>query len=336
MQGRTENKTRIEDQIKDKIKEMPDYMERYYEYLDQKSHTTKLNYIRKLLRFLDYLASKNISIDIQNLADIDACVIEQYIEDISFSEANTKTKGLSNTSKANIYSALNSFFVFLCENNFIDSNPFNDKRLTRPKAEKKPVIYLTSEEVKEIQERILNGWGSDQAKLKQREWRYRDYLLFRIPVVTGIRVEALTEINVSDVDLVRKTIRVTERGNITKDIYVDEITRDYILKWIMQRADLIGYGNYDCQALFISNRFKRMDVRSVEILITKYADGINGKHITPNQLRNTCGVNLYQLEKDICLVADVLGHSSTEHTRKYAEVFEADKKDAVNSLAKLY
>ncbi len=336
MQGRIENKIKIENLIQEKIKEMPEYVKRYYFYLNQKSHTTKLNYMDKLLRFLKYLQEQNISIELNCLEKIDAYIIEQYVASISYYEKNSKTKELSNTTKANIYSALNAFFIFLCANDYIKNNPFDNKKITRPKAEQTSITFLTPEEVQEVQQRILHGWGSNQAKLKQSDWKYRDYLLFRIPVVTGLRLEALTEINVSDVDLVRKTIRVTEKGNITKDIYLDDITRDYILKWIMQRAEFIGNGNYDCQALFISNRLTRMSSRSIEMVIMKYADGINGKHITPHKLRSTCGTNLYQAKKDIYLVANVLGHSSTEPTRRYTKVFETDKKDAINTLAGLF
>ena len=336
MQGRIENKIKIEAQLKEKIAASPEYVKRYYYYLNQKSHTTKLNYMNKLLRFLEYLETEGISTGLDDLEEIDAYIIEQYIASISYYESNNRTKELSNTSKANIYSALNSFFTFLCANDYIKNNPFDNKKITRPKADQTSITFLTPEEVKEVQERILHGWGSKEAKLKQMDWKYRDYLLFRIPVITGLRVEALTEINVSDVDLVRKTIRVTEKGNITKDIYLDEITRDYLLKWIMQRADIIGNGNYDCQALFISNRLQRMNVKSVRKTIMKYADGINGKHITPHKLRSTCGTNLYQAKKDIYLVASVLGHSSTEPTRRYTKVFDTDKKDAINTLAGMY
>ena len=336
MQGRIENKIKVEEKIKNKITTMPEYVKRYYFYLNQKSHTTKLNYMNKLLRFLEYLEIEGISIELNDLDKIDAYIIEQYIASISYYESNNKTKELSNTSKANIYSALNSFFTFLCANDYIRSNPFDNKKITRPKADQTSITFLTPEEVKEIQERILHGWGSSEAKAKQCEWKYRDFLLFRIPVVTGLRVEALAEINVSDVDLVRKTIRVTEKGNITKDIYIDELTRDYLLRWIMQRADFIGNGNYDCQALFVSNRLKRMDVRTIEKNIMKYADGINGKHITPHKLRSTCGTNLYQAKKDIYLVASVLGHSSTEPTRRYTKVFDTDKRDAINTIANMY
>ena len=182
----------------------------------------------------------------------------------------------------------------------------------------------------------MSGWGTELSKNKHYDWRYRDFLLFRIPVVTGLRLEALSEINLEDVDLAKKTITVTEKGNITKKIYIDDKTQSYLLQWIMQRAEIIGNGNYDCRALFISNQKQRMHIRSIEKVIKKYADGINGKHITPHKLRSTCGTNLYQASKDIYLVAEILGHKSTEPTRRYAKVFDTNKRDAVKTIASLY
>ena len=69
---------------------------------------------------------------------------------------------------------------------------------------------------------------------------------------------------------------------------------------------------------------KRLCVRSVELLVKKYAQTVTTvKHITPHKLRSTYGTNLYQESQDIYLVADVLGHKDVNTTRKhYAEIVE--------------
>lgn len=336
MQGRIEKKISTESKIQIKIKDMPEYVKRFYYFLNQKSHTKKETYIGNVIRFLNYVSNNNInSLTIDKIKTIDGFVIEQYMESINFYNKKGKIKEMSNATKAINYASINSFFVFLCSNDYINRNPFDNKRIQRPKLEENDVTFLTPEEVKEIEERILHGYGSEMSKSKQSNWKYRDYLLFRIPVVTGLRIEALIEINLEDIDLINKTIKVTEKGNITKLIYIDDITRDYIIKWEMQRDYFIDDDN-DCRALFISNQLTRITKRAVEKIIKKYADGINGKHITPHKLRSTCGTNLYQAKKDIYLVASVLGHKSTEPTQRYTKVFDTDKKDAINTLASIY
>lgn len=336
MQGRVDKKIETEQKIINKINDYPEFLKRFYYSLNQKTHMTKLRYMENVIRFLEYYSTDNIkSLSINDLSNIDAYIIEQYMSDINYYNKDGSLKELSNSTKACIYSSINAFFTFLAANNYITDNPFNNKRIQRPKLDDTSITFLTPDEVKEIENRILKGYGSDKSVAKQMDWKYRDYLLFRIPVVTGLRVEALSEINIEDVNLVNKTIRVTEKGNITKDIYIDEKTVNYLLKWIMEREELLlGYD--DCNALFISNQRTRIGVRGIEKIIEKYTNNINGKHITPHKLRSTCGTNLYQAKKDIYLVAEVLGHKSTEPTKRYTKIFDTDKRDAINTVASLY
>lgn len=79
-------------------------------------------------------------------------------------------------------------------------------------------------------------------------------------------------------------------------------------------------------ALFLSSQRRRITVRSIELLVKKYASTVTGKHITPHKLRSTYGTNLYKETGDIYLVADVLGHSDVNTTRKHYAELEEDRK----------
>ena len=64
---------------------------------------------------------------------------------------------------------------------------------------------------------------------------------------------------------------------------------------------------------------RRLTVRSVENLVKKYTSRVTTvKKITPHKLRSTYGTTLYQETGDIYLVADVLGHTSVDTTRKHS------------------
>ena len=55
--------------------------------------------------------------------------------------------------------------------------------------------------------------------------------------------------------------------------------------------------------------------------------------ISPHQLRSTFATNLYQETGDIYLVADVLGHSSVDTTRKhYAEMTDQRRRMAAEHV----
>ena len=81
---------------------------------------------------------------------------------------------------------------------------------------------------------------------------------------------------------------------------------------------------------------KRMSVRSVENLVKKYARIISPlKKITPHKLRSTYGTNLYKETGDIYLVADVLGHSDVNTTKKHYAAIEDDRRKSARNAVKL-
>ena len=87
-------------------------------------------------------------------------------------------------------------------------------------------------------------------------------------------------------------------------------------------------------ALFLSMQMKRISVRSVENLVKKYTQLVTSyKNITPHKLRSTYGTSLYKATGDIYLVADVLGHSDVNTTKKhYAAIDENQRKRARNKV----
>lgn len=338
MQGRLENKIKTEKKIQELISEMPEYVIEFYYYLNLKTHTTKLKYLRNVIRFLNYYSDYDpSSIHKEDLNKITSFTIEQFMSSINYynTSQNNNIKELSNSSKAIIYSSLSAFFDFLAIHDYISNSPFANKKIRRPKVQDIDITFLTVDEVKKVENAIIRGVGNQTAVSKQEDWKFRDYLLFRIPVVNGLRVTALSEINIEDLELDRKRIRVTEKGNITKYVFVDDKTCMFIEMWLEKRNEILGIGSKE-QALFISNRKTRITTRSIENIIKKYTEGVVDKHITPHKLRSTCGTNLYQAKKDIYLVASVLGHKTTAPTRKYTKIFEEDKQDAILTMASIY
>ena len=69
-------------------------------------------------------------------------------------------------------------------------------------------------------------------------------------------------------------------------------------------------------------------------MVKKYTRSVTTlKNITPHKLRSTYGTNLYQETGDIYLVADVLGHSDVNTTRKhYAAIEDQNRRYARNKV----
>lgn len=76
---------------------------------------------------------------------------------------------------------------------------------------------------------------------------------------------------------------------------------------------------------------RRITDRAIQNLVKKYAAiaAPLKTRISPHKLRSTFATNLYQATGDIYLVADVLGHSSVDTTRKhYADMTDERRRKA--------
>lgn len=329
MKGRTEDKYLAEKKLQEKIKLLPKttqkYIEKYYYSLNEKSHTTKTRYINNVLRYLKYInASGDVSLSTLN--QIESFDIQKYIMDIQFLNSGEE---LQSDGKALIYSSLNSFFTFLKRQKLVNANPFDDG-IQRPKTKENEITFLEPEEWAVVKKNIMQGVGSSRAKAKQQAWMYRDLLLFQIPIITGVRITALTEISFEDIDFDNHLIRVIDKAK-EKILYLDDETFGILLIWIENRKQIMK-GYKENGYLFISNQRKKMSIMTAERIVEKYTYNI-GKKITPHKLRSTCGTNMYRATRDIYLVADVLGHTSTATTKKYTKVGINDRVDASKLIA---
>ena len=83
-------------------------------------------------------------------------------------------------------------------------------------------------------------------------------------------------------------------------------------------------------------QYKRINVRSVEILVKKYSSIVTPlKKITPHKLRSTYGTRLYNETGDIYIVADVLGHKDVNTTKKHYAAITEDHRKKVAGIVKL-
>ena len=118
-------------------------------------------------------------------------------------------------------------------------------------------------------------------------------------------------------------------------IYFSDEVRDVLEDYLDEREMIDAVpGNED--ALFLSMQRKRINVRSVENLVKKYAKLVTPlKKITPHKLRSTYGTSLYRETGDIYLVASVLGHNDVNTTRKHYAAMKEDNKRKAARIVQL-
>jgi len=142
-------------------------------------------------------------------------------------------------------------------------------------------------------------------------------------------------LNIQDVDLKNGGIRIHRKGGKEVTVYFGTEVEDALLDYLDERGRIIPETGHE-DALFLSLQNKRISVRSVENLVKKYARIVTPlKKITPHKLRSTYGTNLYRETGDIYLVADVLGQSDVNTTKKHYAALEDDRRRSARNAVRL-
>ena len=225
--------------------------------------------------------------------------------------------------------SLRSLFEYLFKNGHIPANITT--LVSLPKLHEKPILRLDFEEMEKMLASAESGEGltARQQALNRRTAR-RDVAILLMFLGTGIRVSELVGINLSDIDFENNAFQVTRKGGNQTILYFPDQVGDALKRYLAERGEIEPLPGHE-DALFLSLQKRRITQRAVENLVKKYAmvAAPLKKRLSPHKLRSTFGTNLYQETGDIYLVADVLGHSDVNTTRRhYAAMSEEHKRQA--------
>lgn len=318
--------------------QLPKFCRDFFRGVDnQTAPRTKIAYAYDLIVFFNYIIQQNpninsindISIDI--LTQLNTKDLEEYLEYLTLYSNQHGTEHTNDEAglKRKITS-LRSFYNYYFQNGDIDSNPASLVKI--PKIHHKEIIRFEPNEVAAFLDNVEAGTKLTNRQLSfHNKTKVRDLALLTLLLGTGIRVSECVGLDINDVDFDNNGIKITRKGGNESIVYFGDEVSDALLSYMEERKNITPCDGHD-NALFLSMQKKRINVRSVEKLVDKYAKTVTTvKHITPHKLRSTYGTNLYRETGDIYLVADVLGHRDVNTTKKhYADVGNEKRRSAAN------
>lgn len=321
--------------------ELPGYT---YEFLDEKAQrnpNTAVSYAYDLRTFLIYLQefcpaakdydTKDIPLEIlNNLSFQDINEYQKYLsaKDIDIVGKNNLQNDISGIARR--MSALRTFYNYLCEHDYITNDATAGAIRQRRNSDDHVITRLTADEVDLLLTRVKNGNLGDKHQQKMRQnTRYRDYAVLTLLLRTGIRVSECVSLDINDFNFDEKSMRVVRKGKKEQMLYFDEQTKEALLDYIDFERPSYTHSD-DEPALFLSSRKRRLSVRSIQDMVSKYSEAtLINKKVSPHKMRSTYGTALYNKTGDIRLVADVLGHKDINTTAKhYANIEEEHRKIA--------
>lgn len=320
MGGRIEKESLAQKKMEMKLETLPKIFSSFYNWMDarDRSYTTMNNYINHVVEFMNfYTKGRKNEKFYESVTDDD---IERYMTFIRKKEIDGEEVKVGDDIRAAKWSSLNTFFKFLSQKKHITSNPM---LLTeRPKVKTEHTItYMTSKEIESVFQKIAT-----EARPMVKN---RDACIVAMGLGTGLRVSAIVNIDMEDIDFRAKTIRVIEKGRKTREINFGENLKNLLLIWMKDRE--LYFNGQETGPLFISQLKQRMSVDSVEKLVKKYTSHLP-KRITPHKLRSSAAMNLHGAGVDILTIASILGHENVATTQRYTKAYDEDKVKASNIL----
>ena len=323
---------------------LPPFCTEFFRGIEPRTSTrTRIAYAYDLSVFFDFLKKENpvfskmerMDLTLDYLDQISGTDLEEYMEYLKyrFNEHNqeiiNKERGIMRK-----ISSLKSFYNYFFRTEKLKTNPAALVQL--PKLHEKEIIRLDIDEVALLLDAVEQGDGlTDKQKAFHNRTKLRDLALLTLLLGTGIRVSECVGLDLNDIDFKNGGIHIHRKGGKEVTVYFGTEVETALQDYLDERNSIIPEEGSE-NALFLSLQKKRMNVRSVENLVKKYARIVTPlKKITPHKLRSTYGTNLYRETGDIYLVADVLGHSDVNTTKKHYAALEDERRRSARNAVKL-
>lgn len=231
-------------------------------------------------------------------------------------------------------SSLRSYFDYLFKAERISGNIAT--LISLPKLHDKPILHLIGPEV----ERLLAVANDGESLTKSQQsfhqhTRKRDYAILMLFLGTGIRVSECVGIDITDLDFGSNALLVTRKGGNQVILYYPQEVADALKEYLNERKHIQTPDKADANALFLSLQKRRISQRAVQLMVKKYcAIAVPlKKKMSPHKLRSTYATQLYHETEDIYLVADALGHSDVNTTRRhYAAMSDHRRREAAQNV----
>jgi integrase/recombinase XerC len=177
--------------------------------------------------------------------------------------------------------ALRAYFALQKREGRRADNPAAD--VPPPKAPKRLPHVMSEREVGKLLRTRIAG--------KTEFQRLRDIAMMELLYASGIRRAELVGLNVSDVDLDRRLMRVIGKGNKQRTVFINQAAADAIRTYLGVRP------------------------RTADEALS----GLT-KHITPHVMRHSFATHLLENGADIMTIKELLGHESLSTTQIYTNV----------------
>ncbi len=282
------------------MKELLDQYVRHLELERSISPYTVRNYAGDVKGFLDFLAGQGI----HSLGTVSHTTLRSYLGWLH-------ERGVSRGSINRKASALRSFFRYLKQVKAVDSEP--TATLSAPKMEQRLPTFLTHGEMA----RLIDAPDISTV------YGIRDRAILELLYAAGLRVSEIVSLNLSDIDLGSRQLRVWGKGAKERVALMGVPAAEALGLYIEDGRTRLQ-GSTPSPAVFLNRFGERLAARRVQHIVKRYARqaGLDLR-VFPHIMRHTFATHMLDGGADLRVVQDLMGHTKLSTTQIYTHVTQS-------------
>ena len=282
---------------------MIDSFLRYIEFEKRYSPNTVISYHTDLSQFSFFL---NEQCDIQKIQEADFSVIRSWL-------VNLMEHYLDARSVNRKIASLKSFYNFLLKQGYISSNP--TLKIRAPKVKKRLPVFIEESSMHDLLENLT---------FPEDFFGIRDKLIIELLYGTGMRLSELINLNISDVNMHEKTLKVIGKGN--KERIIPFHNNIYEILIVYNNYKGITFLNNQETSLVLTDKGEKSYPMFIQKVVKKYLSQVStSDKKSPHILRHSFATHLLNNGADLNAIKELMGHASLAATQVYTH----------NSLEKL-
>jgi integrase/recombinase XerC len=219
--------------------------------------------------------------------------------------AQSHRRGLAPRSVQRRLSAVRSLFRYLIREGEMRHDPAAD--VQAPKARKRLPVTLDADTMA----KLLTFRGDDRLGV-------RDQAIMELFYSSGLRLAELLGLDLQDLDLRDRTVRVLGKGGKARIVPVGKEATGALTRWLKERTAIAGIGEL---AVFVGVNGRRLGPRIVQRRIAQWArlQGLP-EHVHPHMFRHSFASHLLESSGDLRAVQELLGHANISTTQVYTHL----------------
>jgi integrase/recombinase XerC len=231
------------------------------------------------------------------LGDVDHLVIRAFL-------ARLHRNGVKKVSAARKLATLRTFFRYLCREGILARNPA--RALLSPRMERRIPTHLEESEVAALIE--VPGEAASARRARA---------ILELLYATGIRCAELVGLDLGDVDLEARTVRVLGKGSKQRVVPFGQPALAALSAYFPTRLT----ARPPSSALFVNARGGRLTDRWVRQIVTNRVKQVAlARRLSPHSLRHSFATHLLERGADLRSIQELLGHASLSTTQRYTHV----------------